>query len=511
MNSNLSSKWKSIALFFIYVVAVAVMTKIIYSASEACHGCASTSLNLSGGGYDDEAIASVWQQLVHRVKVQPFNLVSLALFVCAILHTFFAPFINGFSEKLRKRNIDQGKEIIDSFGVELLRFFGEVEVIFGLWVIPLLIAMAFNYNWATALDYLSTRDYTEPIFVVVIMALASSRPVVRLAEDCLKFVASLGGESVQKWWLCILTIGPLSGSLITEPGAMTISSLLLVKQFYHLKPSSKFAYATLGLLFVNVSVGGVFTNFAAPPVLMVSKAWGWTTGFMFANFGLKAAIGIVCSNVIYYFLFRKELVSLEEKRKALQLEKEAHETEKERTIPFWITLTHLGMLAWMVVHSHYPVMFIGSFLIFVGFHKATAPFQHNLSLKTPVLVGFFLAGLVVHGSLQAWWITPVLSHVSCEALMAIATVLTAFNDNAEITFLASLIPTFSEMMKYAVVAGAVTGGGLTVIANAPNPLGQALLGKFFKGGVRPVNLLLAAILPTLVVAAAFWILRPLAC
>lgn len=507
MNQVLQERWRSILLFVIYLLLVVGLTKLIYMISVECHNCDRIQpFILSGNGYGDQHLATIKEQLFSRIKVQPFNLVALIIFLCAIVHTFLAPKFHTLSEKMRQKNINNNLAVVDTFGVEIMRFMGEVEVIFGLWVIPLLIAMTISYNWITALDYLSNRDYTEPVFVVVVMALASSRPIVRLAEECLKFVARIGGESVQAWWLCILTVGPLSGSLITEPGAMTISALLLGKQFYHLKPSRKLAYATLGLLFVNVSVGGVFTNFAAPPVLMVSKVWGWDTAFMFSNFGLKAALGIILSNILYFFVFREEFQGLELKRRMIQ-EEEAKHPYEEASIPFWVSLAHLAFLAWVVVHSHYPIMFIGSFLLFIGFHRATLPYQNNLGLKSPILVGFFLAGLVIHGSLQAWWIAPVLGNASDGILMAMATILTAFNDNAEITFLASLIPSFSDSMKYAVMAGAVTGGGLTVIANAPNPLGQSLLTQFFPEGIRPWNLFLAALVPTIIVGMAFWLLR----
>jgi hypothetical protein len=126
-----------------------------------------------------------------------------------------------------------------------------------------------------------------------------------------------------------------------------------------------------------------------------------------------------------------------------------------------------------------------------------------VDIKTPLLVGFFLAGLVIHGGVQGWWIAPTLSSLSQNGLFWGATILTAFNDNALITFLATLVPDFSESFKVAVVEGAVTGGGLTVIANAPNPAGQALLGRFFDGAVSPVKLFLAALLPTLIAAALF--------
>ena len=81
--------------------------------------------------------------------------------------------------------------------------------------------------------------------------------------------------------------------------------------------------------------------------------------------------------------------------------------------------------------------------------------------------------------------------------------MTAFNDNALITYLATLVPDLDERLKIAVVEGAVTGGGLTVIANAPNPAGQALLSRFFGGAVNPLGLLAGALLPTLVAIAAF--------
>ena len=81
--------------------------------------------------------------------------------------------------------------------------------------------------------------------------------------------------------------------------------------------------------------------------------------------------------------------------------------------------------------------------------------------------------------------------------------MTAFNDNALFTYLATLVPDLNESFKIAVVEGAVTGGGLTVIANAPNPAGQALLGRFFEGPINPLRLLLAAIIPTMIAAAAF--------
>jgi Na+/H+ antiporter NhaD/arsenite permease-like protein len=284
---------------------------------------------------------------------------------------------------------------------------------------------------------------------------------------------------------------------------MTISALLLAKKFYACKPSPRLAYATLGLLFVNVSVGGTLTHFAAPPVLMVAGKWNWGFAFMLTHFGWKALVGIIVANLVYFASFRRELCTLRFAESAgVNL---AEEDDTTRALPAWVTLVHISFLAWTVLTGHFPALFIGGFLFYLAFLQATEHHQSELALRPALLVGFFLAGLVVHGGLQAWWIGPVLSGLRETPLFVAAGVLTAFNDNAAITYLASLVPDLSEPLKYAVVAGAVTGGGLTVIANAPNPAGQTILSKFFPDGVAPLGLLLGALLPTLLTAVIFLI------
>jgi Na+/H+ antiporter NhaD/arsenite permease-like protein len=254
-------------------------------------------------------------------------------------------------------------------------------------------------------------------------------------------------------------------------------------------------------LFVNVSVGGTFTHFAAPPVLMVAGPWGWGTPFMFLHFGWRAGLGIVVATAVYYLVFRREFADLEKRRTA-----SGAAEVPGAPVPAWITIVQLGFLGFTVLVAHYPPLFIGAFLFFLAFSHATAHHQGKLDLRAPLLVGFFLAGLVVHGGLQAWWIQPVLTRLGELPLFLGATVLTAFNDNAAITYLATLVPGFTEQLKYVVVAGAVTGGGLTVIANAPNPAGQNILQRFFPDGISPLRLALGALFPTVVMAGAFLVL-----
>jgi hypothetical protein len=462
-------------------------------------------------GYPSVPGQALLDVLLSRIETDPFNAAATAIFALAILHTFVASRFAALAHRVQHNRDAQlaraGMPSRPSVRAELLHFLGEVEVVFGLWSLPLLIAIVLAYDWTTAVHYVNdTVVYTEPLFVIVIMALASARPIVLLAESSLRAVANLGKATPGAWWLAILMVAPLLGSFITEPGAMTIAALLLARQFYDLKPSATLRYATLGLLFVNVSIGGTLTHFAAPPVLMVARTWQWDTPFMLANFGWRAAIAIAVSTLTYYMVFRKEFEALAAARAIPDIDPAAEDAPPSQEllpVPAWVTMVHVAFMAWTVFNAHYPAMFVGAFLFFLGFTRATAAYQSRLDFKTPLLVGFFLAGLVIHGGLQGWWLAPVLSSLSEGGAFWGATVLTAFNDNALITYLATLVPGLSDGFKLAIVEGAVTGGGLTVIANAPNPAGQALLGRFFDDAVSPGRLFMSAIVPTLIAAAMF--------
>lgn len=466
------------------------------------------------------AADGVWATLRERARIEPFNLVATGIFLLAIIHTFLTAKFRHWAHEVEAAHCARLKEraapatdtdeddVPDevSFKGQILHFLGEVEAVFGTWVVVLIGAIVWFKGWPTVVDYVGQRvTFTEPMFVVVIMALASTRPVLTVAEQCLRAVASIGRGSAAAWWLAILIIAPVLGSFITEPAAMTIAALLLARQFYQLEPSLRLRYATIGLLFVNVSVGGTLTHFAAPPVLMVAAPWGWDTPFMMLHFGWKALVGILVATLAYYAAFRHEFKTLELVRSRLA-EGGENAANARPPIPAWITVVQLGFLALTVFVAHYPALFIGGFLFFLAFAQATAHHQSRLDLRAPLLVGFFLAGLVIHGGLQAWWIQPVLSSLTELPLFLGATALTAVNDNAAITYLATLVPGFTEPLKYAVVAGAVTGGGLTVIANAPNPAGQTILQRYFPDGVSPLGLLLGALAPTVIMALAFLLL-----
>jgi hypothetical protein len=463
--------------------------------------------------YRDEQITGVSQKLAHRALAEPFNLVGTLIFLAAIIHTFLASKFMQVAHRLQgefqaleeqEKNATADKQVYRirdrlQFRAELFHFLGEVEVVFGIWLVPLALAILVMKGWNTLTAYAAATDAAEPIFVVVVMAMASSRPILRFAETWLARVASLAGSTTAAWWLAILTVGPLLGSFITEAAAMTICALLLRRKFYDLHPGSATRHATLALLFVNISVGGTLTHFSAPPVVMVAHRWDWDLSHMFLNFGWKAVLAIILVNAIYYLLLRRDLSALGQKTVISEV--------TERPIPNGIIVIHLLFIAWVVLVSHYPTLVVIGLLFFLAFVEATRRHQVVTSLRSPMLVGFFLLALVIHGRCQQWWIEPVLASCSKWPMAIGSILLTAVNDNASITYLASLVPGLSDSLKHAVVAGGIAGGGLTVIANAPNPAGQAILAsRFGDEGISPLKLFLWALFPTAVMVAAFMLL-----
>lgn len=410
------------------------------------------------------------------------ELIAAALFAVAILHTFSTKF---FEHLAHTRPTHAG----------VWHLLGEVEVVFGFWALVLVIAMLATDGAKMATQYLDSRNFTEPMFVFAIMVVAGTRPILQTAMTTVHLIArAIPLPGSMGFYFTVLTFTPLLGSFITEPAAMTLAALILSERIFSRNISSRLKYATLGVLFVNISIGGTLTPFAAPPVLMVAAKWQWDTTFMMATFGWKAALAVIINALGVTLLFRKELSRL-----SATTTKTANEP-----VPFALVLTHLLFLTGIVVFAHHPAIFLGLFLFFLGVAHAYQHHQDRLILREGLLVAFFLAGLVVLGGQQQWWLQPVLMSMSSDQVFLGATILTAVTDNAALTYLGSLVEGLSDSFKYALVTGAVTGGGLTIIANAPNPAGIAILRSNFEDeSVHPLGLLLAALLPTIIAALAF--------
>ncbi len=417
------------------------------------------------------------------------EILATVLFALAVLHTFLVKRFAHWAHQYPEGSIPEN----------VLHFMAETEVVFGVWAAALFAGiMVLTGSMHAAVEYIEGLDYKEPKFVLVIMVVAATRPVVRLAEGLIGRVAAvLPLPPAMAFFAAALSVGPLLGSFITEPAAMTLLAMVLKRRYFNSGITLKLAYATLGLLFVNVSIGGVLTHFAAPPVLMVAAKWNWGVAHMFQHYGWRAIIACIVSTAAVVFWFRKELATLPVM------------TADPRPIPAWLTGLHLVSLALVVVFAHYPDVCFGIFMMFLGMVKATHEYQDSLKLKEGLLVGFFLSGLVTLGSLQEYWLKPLIQSLGGDALFFGAIGLTAITDNAALTYLGSLVEGISDPLKYALVAGAVTGGGLTVIANAPNPAGAGILhdSRVFEGeGISPLRLFLGALWPTAVAIVVFWFL-----
>ena len=409
------------------------------------------------------------------------NIIAAIIFGLALLHTFSAKSIAGLSHRYPAHS-------------GLFHLLGEVEVVFGFWAFILIAFMAVLSGGKQALDYAESRQYTEPLFVFVVMVVAASRPILEAVRKSVFAIAQAlpGKVAILQVWLG-LGLVPLLGSLITEPAAMTLAALLLAPLVFRPGIPEWLKYAALGVLFVNVSIGGTLTSYAAPPVLMVATTWQWDTAFMAAHFGWKAAIAVIINASVVTFMLRRHLGTAT-----------SASTRSPEAVPLLVSLIHLAFLAGVVMFAHHPVIFFGLFLLFLGFTQAYERYQNPLILKEGLLVGFFLAGLVVLGGMQQWWLQPIVSRLEPMALFFGSVGLTAITDNAALTYLGSLIAGISDDAKYMLVAGAVAGGGLTVIANAPNPAGVALLKQGFQdASIGAGGLLLGALPPTLVAMAMF--------
>lgn len=417
---------------------------------------------------------------MHPTSIQ---LIGAALFAIAVLHTFSTSLF----ERLAHRH---------SRHAGIWHLLGEVEVVFGFWAMVLVLFIFVIDGKDDATQYLEGRNFTEPMFVFAIMVIAGTRPILQFAARVVAFLARrLPFNPNIALYVVVLTLVPLLGSFITEPAAMTLAALMLRENIYRHPLSAKLKYTTLGTLFVNVSIGGTLTTFAAPPVLMVAGVWGWNVPFMLTTFGWKAAIAIVLNAGIAAFCFRRELAAINSA------------PERVDPVPFPMVAVHLAFLVLVVMFSHHPAVFMGAFLFFLGFVQAYERHQDPLILKEALLVAFFLGGLVVLGGQQAWWLEPLLLRLNEDAVFYGTAALTAITDNAALTYLASLVAGLTPQFQVALVAGAVTGGGLTIIANAPNPAGAAILREGFEDGVIRAELLfMGALLPTVVAACAFRLL-----
>ena len=416
--------------------------------------------------------------------------IGTVFFAFALVHTFLVSYFAKLAKKFEK----------GTAGEALLHLLSEVEVVFGFWAFVFLAVWALFDGIAPVIRYQQSLQLTEPLFIFCIMIVASTRPVVTLARKSILAVSRVLSKIFRFDYIylqlfALLTIGPLLGSLITEPAAITITALLLHRMIDKNKIDASLLYALLALLFVNISVGGALTHFAAPPILIVARTWNWSLIDVFSKLGEAAILTVTINTLVFILMFRKKIKNT------------LHLIEPDQyPMPSWVTVSHLVFLAAIVATAHYSQVFFGLFLIFAGLVTVTKTYQDELKFRESLMVAFFLSGLIVFGSFQRWWIEPLILQMNDVALFFGAATLTAVTDNAALTFLGSQVEALSETSKWALVAGALSGGGLTILANAPNPAGYSVLSsKFPDSSLNALALLKAAIVPTVVALVCFYL------
>lgn len=415
---------------------------------------------------------------------------ATALFAIAIIHTFSVPV---FARLANRGGPHAG----------LWHLLSEVEAVFGVWACVLLACMALVVGVGDTVSYIDTRNFTEPAFVFAIMVVAASRPILELVNMAVRVLSRiLPLRNELAMFFVTMSFVPLAGSFITEPAAMTLAALLLRDAYFGRPGQDGFKYMTLGVLFVNVSIGGVLTAYAAPPVLMVAQTFNWDSAYMATHFGWRAALAVCINAGVLTFICRAHLLD-----GSIGRNPDREPATARPPVPWVVIAIHTVFLLGVVLSAHHPIIFLGFLMLFIGYAQAYKRYQNPLLVREGLMVGFFLAGLVVLGGLQKWWLQDLLAGLSPTVLYWGATALTAVTDNAALTYLGSLVEGTDELWRYMLVAGAVTGGGLTVIANAPNPAGFSILkGCFPDGSISPLKLLVSAAIPTLV--AAFFFLLP---
>jgi len=167
--------------------------------------------------YHDQGIPSLVGKLAGRIEKEPLNLVATVIFLAAIAHTFLVAKFRRISYHyqqayqaieylLHEPQSSPGPETDHEkliFRAQFFHFMGEVEAVFGIWLVPLFAAIVVFHGWSTMVEYVGNVNVSDAIFVVVIMAIAggvsaSPRGATRRAKHS-GFLASQSSHCNGAW------------------------------------------------------------------------------------------------------------------------------------------------------------------------------------------------------------------------------------------------------------------------------------------------------------------------
>ncbi|ANH78750.1 putative Na+/H+ antiporter [Candidatus Chlamydia sanziniae] len=426
---------------------------------------------------------------------------ATALFFCSIFHTFLTPWLHRLCQSYEHKKL-----VVPEFWKhyapisEFYRLVSKVEIVFCLWSVPLFCWFLYTEGYRITLAYFNSRNYSFAVFVMVILVLLESRPIVYLAERLLSTIAKIGRTSPKSWWWTLMIATPLLSALLKETGAMIIGATLLMRHFYIFSPSRRFAYATMGLLFSNISIGGLTSSMSSRALFIILPSIKWKCSFLLQYFSWKAIIAILVATAVYYLIFRKEFDKFPEIPNIKHLIKDR--------IPWWIICTHIILVSAILLSRSNPLFMTTILLFYLGFRRFTIFYQEPINIPKVCFVGLFYAGLVIFGDLQEWWVLNLMQGMSDFGYMLTSYGLSIFLDNALVNYLVHNLPVATDCYLYLVITGCMAAGGLTLVSNIPNIIGYLILKPAFRmSSIHFGSLFLAALVPSIIALTIFWLLR----
>lgn len=426
---------------------------------------------------------------------------ATVLFFFSVVHTFLTPwFYQRFQVCKHKKMIFPEKWKKYLWLSECYRLLSRVETVFILWAVPLFLWFLYTEGYKMTISYFNSRNYIFSLFIIIMLLLLESRPIVYLSECIFSSIAKIGKQSPRCWWWTLMIATPVSSVLLKETGAMIIATTLLSRSFYRFAPSTRFAYATMGLLFSNISLGGLTTGLSSRALFIILPSVKWGNSFILKYFCWKALIAILISTTVYYLIFRKEFARFPKVVTVLS-------NVKER-MPKWIICVHILLIVAVILARFVPLLMVAILIFYLGFQRFTIFYQRPMRIGKACFVGLFYAGLVIFGELQEWWVLELMHRMPDFGYMMTSYVLSIFLDNALVNYLVHNLPVATDCFLYLVIAGCMSAGGLTLISNIPNIVGYLALQSFFPSSSFSLGwLFLFALGPSIIALMTFWILK----
>ena len=209
------------------------------------------------------------------------ELFQTAIFFLAITHALLS---DKFLKTARLKAIQgAGTPLVTTYN-----FLGNITIIFGFWLVPILIVMWINKGGDYTFEYLQTFDLGEPFAYFVLAALGFLQPLRHLLANALNYLCKLTSYQIAFWWSALLIFSSILTGCFSELGIMAVVCGLLSRTFFSLKPSNNLSYLTLSLLLIGLSVGGAILPFNLLFTLEVFNGVNWYHWTIFLLFGWKS-------------------------------------------------------------------------------------------------------------------------------------------------------------------------------------------------------------------------------